>query len=149
MSIIELDDTTDPFFIKLPIKCVIEKEVNYKLLLDDTTDPFLIKKGYVELPIQCENDESYTNQIPIEKILHFIWVGRVIPEKYKDTVIQSKQINQHYEVILWVDNTSITNSIQQELELKNIIVKNIYKHELYDNPDELKREITYLLNLNS
>lgn len=128
---------------------IIEKNIDYDSLQDVCKDSFLVNTDYPKLPIYCDNDESYINETPIGKILHFIWVGRVIPDKYKNTVIQSKKINYDYEVIIWIDDSSITNSIKKELEEQKIIVKNIYKDELYNDPNELKLEMIHLLKLNS
>lgn len=125
-----------------------EKYIDYDSLLnDDTRDPFLINLGYPSLPIKCIKDESYRNTIPIGKRLHFIWVGGLIPDKYKHTVIQSKKINTSYEVLLWVDDTSMSKQIRLELEQNGIIVKNIYKDELLVDSTELKDEILRLLNI--
>lgn len=136
-------------FIRNKFMSVIEKEIEFECLKDDSTDPLLVKLGYPALPIEYEIDLDYSNQTPIGKRLHFIWVGRVIPDKYKLTVIQSKRINPDYEVILWVDFTSITNSIRIELEQQNIIVKNIYQDELNRDQNDLKEEMLHLLRKNS
>jgi len=70
---------------------IIDKEIDYTCLIDDTTDPMLINLGYPALPIRCINDLSYRNTVPIGKRVHFIWVGRLIPDKYKQTVVQCKK----------------------------------------------------------
>jgi mannosyltransferase OCH1-like enzyme len=127
---------------------IIEQDIDFSCLMDDTTNPMLINLGYPALPIQCIKDETYRNTVPIGKRLHFIWVGRLIPDKYNQTVIQSKKINSTYEVILWVDDTSMSKQIRTELEQNGIIVKNIYRDELQIKPTELKQEMLYLLNKN-
>lgn len=146
--------STPCFYLKIIeviqfMSIIIKKDIDLSCLIDDTTDPLLINLGYNILPIKCDKDETYTNTIPIGKILHFIWVGRLIPDKYKNTVIKCKQLNPTYDIILWVDDTSMSIQIKLELEKNGIIVKNIYRDELLVNITELNKEVLRLLVKNS
>ena len=86
----------------------------------------------------------------ISKIIHFIWIGKIIPENYINTCIECKKINVNYKIILWVDYTSMNESIKNHLLQNNIEVMNIYDFLQKENEEieiiPLNNYIIELLN---
>jgi len=89
----------------------------------------LSKPWLTSIPKQCGYDklifdyskEPYQNK-PIEKNIHFIWIGSPVPEKYALTVVNCQRINPHYTVFFWIDeHTTITLPVvmKQVSEIKD------------------------------
>ena len=89
----------------------------------------LSKPWLTPIPKQCGYDtlvfdyskEPYQNK-PIEKNIHFIWIGSPVPEKYALTVVNCQHINPHYTVFFWIDeHTTITLPVvmKQVSEIKD------------------------------
>jgi len=53
--------------------------------------------------------------VPLEipKIIHFIWLGSVLPEKYLDNLKQWRQVNPEYKILLWVDHEESKERLSQ------------------------------------
>lgn len=125
---------------------IIEKSIDLNALRDGTIEDLPRVLGYHELPFQYGVEESYDNTKPLPKIIHFIWIGNRIYEKYVNTVCNCKQINSQYRVILWVDNTSISDIETNVLIDSGVEVKNIYE-ELDAQKDEIKNKIIRFINV--
>jgi mannosyltransferase OCH1-like enzyme len=127
---------------------IIEKSIILSALRDGTIEELPIKLGYDKLPFHYESEENYLNIKPLPKIIHFIWIGNVITDKYVNTVVNCKRINQTYRVILWVDSGSI-NEVATHFLLENgVEVKNIYE-ELIRQKDEIKNKIIAFVNVHN
>ena len=105
---------------------IIEKHINVDAFHDPSKREDCKQIGYSVLNFTYTTDNIYTNTIIMPKNIHFIWIGSIIKEKYKQTIINCKNINKNYSVYLWIDSTSVTNIIKEHLESNGIIIKNIY-----------------------
>jgi mannosyltransferase OCH1-like enzyme len=129
---------------------IIEKNIDLSKLHDCSTESYAIRIGYNNLQFTYDTDYNYRNTEIIPKNIHFIWIGNPISEKYVNTVANCKKINNEYNVILWVDYTSIYEEAAMYLHNSGIIIKNIYidlSLQMHDNG--LKNYISNLLGLNS
>ncbi|XP_023341973.1 inositol phosphoceramide mannosyltransferase 3 [Eurytemora carolleeae] len=101
----------------------------------------------VDLPIEPET--SYT----VPKKLHFIWMGKHIPEKYQKNILTFVKVNPDYQVHLWTQ--IITNDLRKNLtgvnledidrEIKDYSVKDLLNQEenIGGKSDILRYEIVY------
>jgi len=129
---------------------IIENNIDLSKLYDGSTEEYPIEIGYNLLQFTYDTDITYTNSEIIPKNIHFIWIGNPISEKYVDTVMNCKKINSGYNVILWVDYTSILEDDIKNLYDNGVIVKNIYIDLISGSAnDVLKTYILQLLELNS
>jgi len=66
--------------------------------------------------------------VEIEKNIHFIWLGSVIPQEYLTNIVNWSQINPEFKPFLWVDrHYSPNSSISKDLVAQNgIELKYIY-----------------------
>ena len=69
---------------------------------------------------------------PIPKIIHFIWIGSVIPTKYINNIIQCKQINSNWKVCLWYDNNNTKQVELPEIEKHHISELDIICKDSYE-----------------
>jgi mannosyltransferase OCH1-like enzyme len=125
---------------------IIERNIELDKLQDGTTDDLCIKVGYNLLQFQYDSDYNYTNSEPLPKIIHFIWIGAKIPQKYVDTIANCKCINTNYRVICWVDDNSISLETINFLRNSGLEIKNIYNYintQINDNSNLEK----YILSL--
>lgn len=128
---------------------IIEKKIDLHQLHDGSTEEYSVNIGYNSLQFTYDIDTDYKNTDIIPKNIHFIWIGDPIPEKYVNTVANCKKINDKYNVILWVDYTSIYEETAIYLHNSGIIIKNIYIDlKLPPENNVLKDYILQLLELN-
>lgn len=111
---------------------IIERNIQVEKLQDGTDDALCIQVGYSQLQFQYEAESNYTNNISLPKIIHFIWIGAHIPQKYIDTIANCKRINQEYRVICWVDDNSMSPKTCDYLVSCGLEIQNIY-HYINDN----------------
>lgn len=127
---------------------IIERNIQTDKLQDGTDEKFCIKIGYSQLQFKYEIEPDYTNNIPLPKIIHFIWIGSHISQKYIDTIVNCKRINQEYRVICWVDDNSMSQDTRNYLVNCGLEIQNIYKYinEQLQGTD-LAKYILDLLNI--
>ena len=68
----------------------------------------------------------------IPKIIHFIWVGSVIPHKYIKSIISCKIINPLWNIYLWYDNPNTNNISLSGIEKHHISELNIITQDSYN-----------------
>ena len=124
---------------------IIEKEIELDKLRDGSIEEIPRQLGYHELPFTYEPYEP--SNAPVTKVIHFIWIGNPISDKYVNTIVNSKRINPTYNIILWVDNTSITKQAAHFLLENEIEIKNIYQ-ELALQEHEIKHKILSFIKVN-
>jgi len=80
------------------------------------------------------------NSYCVPKKIHFVWIGKEIPENYQANIITFVELNPLYEVILWTEIISI-DVIEN---LPGVIVKDIFKEiseytvkDLFDKEDNM------------
>jgi len=103
-----------------------------------------VKKG-----IEMEPEETYC----VPKSLHFIWVGKLIPEKYQKNILSFVPNNPEYEINLWTE--TITDELRKNMttvkvhdilsEIANYITKPLYDVEenVGGKSDIIRYEIVY------
>ena len=77
-------------------------------------------------------EPEITHNVP--QVLHFIWIGSNISDKYIEHIKGYKQINQQYEIYLWVDNnTSLQNDKLKSLQIhiQDVRKTNLINREIY------------------
>ena len=125
---------------------ITEKNIQLDKLHDGTTEDMCIKVGYHQLKFQYEVENDYSNSITLPKIIHFIWIGAHIPQKYVDTIANCKKINTEYRVICWVDDNSMSSETKDFLLNCGLEIENIYKYININGHDNSGLE-NYVLNL--
>ncbi len=125
---------------------IIERKICLEKLHDGKEEKICISLGYHDLQFQYEDSSTYTNTSLNDKIIHFIWIGAQIPQKYVDTIRNCKRINKDYRVICWIDNTSMSYETQKELVKNGLEIRNIYLY-LNEETNDLKKYIFNLLNM--
>ena len=121
----------------------------------------ILKKGTICKYLKCDhNDErvsfyskikekypTYLNN-PVPKLLHFIWIGSIVPDKYVNNLNTYVNNNPDYKIVLWVDRNY--NFSIEGIHISNISTLDVInKHELnmVDNygakADILRLEILY------
>jgi mannosyltransferase OCH1-like enzyme len=129
---------------------IIENNIDLCKLKDGSIESYPVNIGYNSLQFTYDTDTSYTNSVIIPKNIHFIWIGKPIAKKYVNTVVNCKKINSGYNVILWVDYTSILGDDIKILNDNGVNVKNIYINlKSQSENDVLKKYILQLLELNN
>lgn len=126
----------------------ITENIDLKQLNDGTIESFPRSINYHLLPFSY-NSFDYKN-VEIPKNIHFIWIGNMIKEKYIHTVINCKSINHDYNVILWVDDTSINQNVLNRLKESHVMVRHIYKELDTNKYDKLlNNKMIKLLHCNN
>lgn len=124
---------------------IIEKTIDFDKLRDGTIEDIPRQLGYHELPFKYEPYQNTGEPIP--KIIHFIWIGNPISDKYVNTVANCKRINPSYTIILWVENTSITKNAAHFLLENGVEIKNLYQ-ELDTQEDDIKNKTMAFMQAN-
>lgn len=83
------------------------------------------------------------NQSLVDQKIHFIWLGRIMPEKNKDVVKQWRNINPDYRITVWLDEKTVSEEelrdfikemITCDIKVKDITRENVIhdciRHEL-------------------
>ena len=125
----------------------------------------ILKKGTICKYLKCEHEDkrldfynnvkksylNYENKL-VPKIIHFIWIGSIIPNKYIDNLNSYVVNNPHYTINLWVDRN-------YEFHIKGVKIINIDSIDIINNhelnlvenygakADILRLEILYNLRL--
>jgi len=77
--------------------------------------------------------------VDIPKLVHFIWYGEVIPQKYIDNIRSFTrhfdESSREYKVILWTDN----NTLSLHTNIEGILLRDLYSLELI-NSETFKSE---------
>lgn len=121
----------------------------------------ILKKGTICKYLKCDHTDerlsfyskikgkyhTYLNN-PVPKLLHFIWIGSIIPDKYVNNLNTYVNNNPDYKIVLWVDRNY--NFSIEGVHISNISTLDVInKHELnmVDNygakADILRLEILY------
>jgi len=90
-------------------KMHLEKKYDNDNDKDDVKETEEINFEYIAAP----KDADTSHFVEIPKILHFVWVGNPIPEKYQKNLRKWRKKNPDYEINLWVDGDLLT---KDELE---------------------------------
>jgi len=106
---------------------ICEDKIDLTKLVDSTIEEIPIKIGYNSIKFKYEYNIQTEKNIYIPNIIHFIWIGSLIKDKYINSVLTCKKINKLYDVYLWVDDKSLNNDIKTQLEINNITIKNLYE----------------------
>ena len=138
-------ETSNPCIMKPEFVNIIDKTIDLNVLNDGRTENTPIQIGYSNIDFVYLNKE-YNNDVQIPKIIHFIWIGKIIPQKYVNTVIKCKEINESYQVILWVDDSSINVELTVLLTTSRIEVRNIY-YDINDGTMDIQSQV--INNINS
>ena len=125
---------------------IIERNIQLDKLQDGTEEKLCIQIGYPQLRFQYETDSNYINNIMLPNIIHFIWIGAHIPQKYIDTIANCKHINSNYRVICWVDDNSMSIETQNILLNAGLEIQNIYRYINQFN-ENLEKYTLNLLNV--
>jgi mannosyltransferase OCH1-like enzyme len=130
--------------------CIIERNINLNKLIDSKHEDIPTQFGYHNLQFSYERIRNYDNSVKLPKILHFIWIGNLIHQKYIDTVVNCKKINETFETVLWVDHTSVNEEVVAYLEQNNVVVRNIYDYLAIENMLDMGKLVQdYLLKNNN
>ena len=121
----------------------------------------ILKKGTICNYLKCDHDDkrvSFFNDVKkvylkydinhIPKIIHFIWIGSMIPKKYIDNLNSYTKNNPQYTINLWVDrNYEFTINQVKILNINSLDVINKHELNVMDNygakADILRLEILY------
>jgi mannosyltransferase OCH1-like enzyme len=125
---------------------IIDTNINLDQLHDGKTENICIQLGYPSLKFEYEMQPNYNNDVIMPKIIHFIWIGSNIPEKYIATIKTCKIINNNYKIICWVDDTSMTQNTIDYLQHCGIDIHNINNLLSHEN-NNLEKYILSLLNV--
>lgn len=95
-------------------------------------DKLCLRNNVNDITFEYNNDKYYTSYVvnevnsmelqTIPKKIHFIWIGKRIPEKYLKNIYNCKNVNSEWDVHLWTDNSSY-DIVSSNSE--NIIVKHV------------------------
>ncbi len=80
---------------------------------DDIIRPFISIKNK-------NNNTTNSDNVPL--IIHFIWIGSIIPEKYINNIKTYVKNNPNYKIFLWLDHL---DKIELLIKEDNIIIKNV------------------------
>ena len=113
---------------------ILKNNAINKLILDndgpDTNFNYDSEKYYLPKYTICNNVES--NQIKsIPKLIHFIWIGSKIPEKYIQSIRMCLTQNPSWTIFLWVDDNNI-NKTDIGVDLKHINEIDLIAQESYN-----------------
>uniref|UniRef100_A0A0K2U9T5 Uncharacterized protein n=1 Tax=Lepeophtheirus salmonis TaxID=72036 RepID=A0A0K2U9T5_LEPSM len=107
----------------------------------------ILIKGSVtnELPIKdIEKHPEKTYNIP--STIHIIWVWTEIPQKYIRNVLLMHEMNPHFSLYLWLDDSSFQNATliswinRERLKTKNVDSLQLNNPELIYDAKKLKRK---------
>lgn len=107
------------------------------------------RKKYYSIKNNIKN--NITNY-KIPKIIHFIWIGSIIPDKYISNIETYAINNSSYKIFIWVDKTknSDIKQLLSNMELHNIEEIQIRNKNAFDKmnvfagkADILRYEIVY------
>lgn len=126
---------------------ITEKDIDFNQLCKPWLDEIPVHLGYDKLVFNYETDENYKNDRPLERNIHFIWVGQLIKQKYINAALQCAYINKDYNVILWVEDSSINADITAMLNSYGIQCRNIYT-DLDEDTNELGMYVLNQVNKN-
>ena len=121
----------------------------------------ILKKGTICKYLNCDHEDkrldfynnvkklylNYENKL-VPKIIHFIWIGSIIPNKYIDNLNSYVVNNPHYTINLWVDrNYEFPINGVKIININSIDIINNHELNLVENygakADILRLEILY------
>ena len=91
-------------------------------ILEDTQIKNIIQETLNNFNDKNENKNENENELP--NILHFIWIGSKIPDKYIENINTYIENNPNYQIWLWHDNSTIY------IDNKNIQLHHISEFEI-------------------
>lgn len=121
----------------------------------------ILKKGTICKYLKCNHDDEllhFFSEIQkkylnyeiktVPKILHFIWIGSMIPNKYIDNLNTYIENNDSYEIYLWIDiNYDFKIPGVKIININSIDIINKHELNILDNygakADILRLEILY------
>ena len=121
----------------------------------------ILKKGTICKYLKCQHDDKriqFYNDIKktylnyeikiVPKIIHFIWIGSIIPNKYIDNLNSYVNNNPHYTINLWMDRSyEFTINGVKIININSIDIINKHELNMVDNygakADILRLEILY------
>jgi len=134
--------------------CLVQDEraIFTNIYQNQRDDSFRLEGGAtkeVTIKLSREAEKSYC----VPKKLHFIWLGKEIPKKYRNNIKGFTDINTDYQVILWAEK--ITKVMENDLQ--NVTINNLTREiqdyttkDLFDKEanvgaksDILRYEIVY------
>lgn len=86
---------------------------------------------------------SYEEKYYVPRIIHYIWVGKEIPEKYLKTMIElATQVQKKgYRVFLWVDDDSKLETSLKLAKLEGFEAEKLFEmHNIFTDKDLLSKE---------
>ena len=128
-----------------PTKYIEFTEIDKKIILklkNESINRRIIVNNVQDIKLEYDNEKYFTDYTiydnitnteikKIPKIIHFIWIGSVIPKKYIKNITNCKEINPSWNVFLWYDNSD-TGKIKIEgikkhhVDNLNLITKDSY-----------------------
>lgn len=121
----------------------------------------ILEKGIICKFIKCNQDDItviFFNEIKkkylnyeiksVPKIIHFIWIGSIIPDKYINNLNSYVNNNPEYKINLWVDrNYEFSMNRVEIININSIDIINKHELNMVDNygakADILRLEILY------
>lgn len=76
----------------------------------------LIQQFPSPFPAQATTEENYD----LPRLIHFLWVGSPLPERYARNVSVFMEINPLYDAILWHDSNSESSSLPSRVKAQHI-----------------------------
>jgi len=93
----------------------MEAEVEFTNI---STIRHLMLQGCIKYNYSVDDIEPETSWT-LPSVLHFIWLGDIIPEKYINNILSFITNNKHFQVNLWTNENSVTSEGVQLIVEKN------------------------------
>lgn len=94
-----------------------------------------------DVPLPYTSPHGSYKATPVPEILHFVWIGSTVPQKYVENVSRFRDHNPTYRIILWVDRE---NEPIPGVEMMLVDSSAFVAAETYDRAKGIKHDILRL-----
>jgi len=94
------------------------------------TDHDILRTGKGALGFRFDAPAGLEGRLNIPRKLHFIWIGSQVPAKYDRSVEDFQRHNPDWDVMLWLDSTTMTNADLYEAERNMAAKADLLRYEI-------------------